>query len=127
MAEPASGTTGWGGAAVDRAQRPADGWSTEFGLFWAISPAERRCGYASEAATALVDYAFERLRLARIVATTDRTNIASLGVMRRLGMRIAHNPLPEPAWFQLVGILERPADDRGPPSPAGETGPGPAS
>ncbi len=26
--------------------------------------------------------------------------------MRKLGMRIEKNPYPEPAWFQVAGILE---------------------
>jgi hypothetical protein len=28
-------------------------------------------------------------------------------VMRRLGMRILENPHAEPAWFQVVGVLDR--------------------
>jgi [ribosomal protein S5]-alanine N-acetyltransferase len=56
----------------------------------------------------LVDFAFEQLRLARIVATTERDNAASQAVMRHLGMRMHENALDEPAWFQVVGILEHP-------------------
>ena len=81
-------------------------YSPEVGLFYAISPAHRRLGYASEAAQALVDYAFSRLNLKRIVATTDYDNLASIGVMRRLGMRIEKNPRLEPEWLQVVGVLE---------------------
>jgi RimJ/RimL family protein N-acetyltransferase len=80
--------------------------TTEFGLFYAISPAHRGQGFAPEAARALMDYAFQSLRLKRIVATTDYDNIASIGVMRKLGMRIEKNPLPEPPWLQVVGVLE---------------------
>jgi RimJ/RimL family protein N-acetyltransferase len=82
--------------------------STEFGLFWAVSPAQQRRGYAAEAAGALVDYAFRELRLRRIVATTSYDNAASQGVMRRLGMSIHHNPYPEPPWLQVVGVLHHP-------------------
>jgi RimJ/RimL family protein N-acetyltransferase len=78
----------------------------EVGLYWAVAPAHRRQGIASEAAAALIEHAFAELRLARVVATTDRDNVASIGVMRRLGMRIEENPEPEPPWFQVVGILE---------------------
>jgi len=56
---------------------------------------------------AVVDYAFDRLRLKRIIATTAYDNLASIGVMRKLGMRIERNPLPEPRWLQVVGVLER--------------------
>ncbi len=31
----------------------------------------------------------------------------SMGVMRKLGMRIERNPLAGPPWLQVVGILER--------------------
>jgi hypothetical protein len=27
-------------------------------------------------------------------------------VMRKLGMRIERNPLPEPPWLQIVGVLD---------------------
>ena len=81
-------------------------YSPEFGLFYAISPAHRHQGYATEAARALVGYAFEHLHLKRVVATTDYDNLGSLGVMRKLGMRIEKNPRPEPPWLQVVGVVE---------------------
>jgi len=90
---------------ADSSGRP-DRYSPEFGLFYAISPAHRRQGYATEAAQALVDYAFEHLHLKRVVATTDYDNLGSLGVMRKLGMRIEKNPRPEPPWLQVVGVVE---------------------
>jgi ribosomal-protein-alanine N-acetyltransferase len=77
-----------------------------FGLYWQIAPAHQRQGYASEVARALIEYAFTQLNLKRIVATTAHDNLASIGVMRKAGMRIEHNPEPEPAWFQVVGIRE---------------------
>jgi RimJ/RimL family protein N-acetyltransferase len=82
-------------------------YSTEFGLFYAISPAHQIQGYASEAAQALIDYAFNELKLRRVIATTTYDNAASMGVMRKLGMRIERNPLPEPPWLQVVGVLEK--------------------
>jgi ribosomal-protein-alanine N-acetyltransferase len=60
----------------------------EFGLFYAISSAYRRQGFAAEAAQALVDYAFRHLSLRRIIAETEYENEASMGVMRKLGMHI---------------------------------------
>jgi RimJ/RimL family protein N-acetyltransferase len=44
----------------------------------------------------------------RIVATTQRSNAASIAVMRRLGMNVQENPDPDPPWFQVVGILAHP-------------------
>ena len=75
-------------------------------MFYAIAPAHQHKGFASEAAQALVDYAFKTLNLKRIVATTSYDNSGSMGVMRKLGMHIERNPLPEPSWMQIVGILE---------------------
>jgi ribosomal-protein-alanine N-acetyltransferase len=76
----------------------------EVGLFWAIDPAHQQQGYATEAGGALIRFAFDRLRLWRILATTRYENAASQAVMRRLGMTLTHNPHPEPEWMQVVGV-----------------------
>ena len=81
-------------------------YQPEFGLFYAIGPSHQRQGYASEAAQAMVDYAFQSLHLKRVVATTTYDNIPSMGVMRKLGMRVEKNPFPEPPWLQVVGVVE---------------------
>ncbi len=81
--------------------------TTELGLYWAIATAHQRKGYASEAAPALIDYAFTHLRLKRIIAQTEYTNAASQGVMRKLGMRVERNPYPDPPWFQITAVLEQ--------------------
>jgi ribosomal-protein-alanine N-acetyltransferase len=82
---------------------------TEMGLFWAIDPDHQRQGYATEAAQALIDFAFQQLRVKRLIATTEYDNTASIAVMRKLGMRIEKNPFPDPPWLQVVGILDHPA------------------
>jgi len=61
--------------------RPA---SAELGLYWAISPAFQRQGFATEAARVMVEYAFSQLQVTRVVATTTYENVASMGVMRKL-------------------------------------------
>ena len=76
----------------------------EVGLFWAIDPAQQRQGYATEAARALIDYAFDRLRLWRILATTEYDNHASQAVMLKAGMTLTRNPRPDPPWMQVVGV-----------------------
>jgi RimJ/RimL family protein N-acetyltransferase len=48
------------------------------------------------------------MQLRRLIATTEYDNAASQAVMRKLGMRLVHNPNPEPAWFQVVGCLDQP-------------------
>ncbi len=89
--------------AVDRYFTP------EVGLYWALASAYQGQGYATEAARAMVAHAFTRLHLKHIVATTEYDNYPSIGVMRRLGMRIERNPFDEPPWLQVVGVLENPA------------------
>ena len=91
------------------AAEPAAAHDTpEFGLFWAIDPAHQRRGYASEAARAMIDHAFQTLRLKRLLATTQFSNLASQGVMLKVGMRLARNPWPAPPWFQVIGVLDNP-------------------
>src|SRR5262250_120313 len=65
----------------------------EVGLFYSVLPEHRGLGFASEAATAMAQFAFEHLNLARIVATTEYDNAASAAVMSRIGMIVQHNPL----------------------------------
>lgn len=84
---------------------PPMGHSPELGLFWAIDHQHRGRGYAGEAARAMIDFAFNEMLLYRIVATTDYDNVASQRVMLKLGMELLRNPLPEPPWLQVVGVL----------------------
>ena len=85
---------------------PADALlSPEIGLFWGILPAYRRRGFASEAASALLQYLFHDLKARQVVATTDFDNIASQRAMEKLGMRLLHNPNSEPHWCQVVGLI----------------------
>lgn len=85
---------------------PSAKWEPAIGMFWSVRPSQQRRRYATEAASALAHWALANLNLARIVAGTERDNIASIGVMRAMGMAIEENPFPEPAWFQVTGILE---------------------
>jgi ribosomal-protein-alanine N-acetyltransferase len=78
----------------------------EVGLFWAIGSAHQRNGYAAEAGAALVGFGFREWHVRRIVATTEHTNAASIGVMRRIGMRIDRNPSPTPFFMQVVGVID---------------------
>jgi RimJ/RimL family protein N-acetyltransferase len=54
---------------------------------WALGIEYRGQGYATEAAKALMSYAFRSLGLHRIQADTSGDNSDSWGVMERLGMR----------------------------------------
>jgi RimJ/RimL family protein N-acetyltransferase len=96
---------GCGSAGADA---PIDLTWIEVGLYWAVSRSNRRRGFATEAARALIDFAFNSLNLKRIVATTTYENAPSIRVMNKLGMQLERNPRPEPPWLQLVGILNHP-------------------
>ncbi|NJM05536.1 GNAT family N-acetyltransferase [Candidatus Gracilibacteria bacterium] len=78
-------------------------------LFWAIAPQHQRCGYATEAARAMIDHAFGQLRIKRLIATTEYTNLASQAVMAKVGMRVERNPLSTPPWLEIVGVIEHPS------------------
>ena len=93
---------------LSRGEPPSAYRVAEMGLFWAIDPDHQREGYATEAAQALIDFAFQQLRVKRLIATTEYDNAASIGVMHKLGLRIRKNPFPDPPWLQVVGILEHP-------------------
>jgi ribosomal-protein-alanine N-acetyltransferase len=88
------------GARRDARVRP------EVGLFWALRPSAQGSGFATEAAAALMAYARDELLVERLVATTERDNLASIAVMRRLGMVIEENAHPSSDWPQVVGVLD---------------------
>lgn len=54
---------------------------------WVFNPDFHSKGYASEAAYAILKYAFEELKLHRVIATCQPENIPSYRVMEKIGMR----------------------------------------
>lgn len=54
---------------------------------WTLHPDFAHLGYASEAANAMLAYAFTELRLHRVYAELDPRNTASVALCQRLGMR----------------------------------------
>ncbi len=63
----------------------AVGMQAEIG--WALDPAQHGRGYATEAVTALLEIAFGRLGLRRVVAYCFAANEPSWRLMERVGMR----------------------------------------
>jgi RimJ/RimL family protein N-acetyltransferase len=55
---------------------------------WVFSPAVAGRGYATEAAAAMLDWAFGTVGLRRVVARLDELNTASARLCVRLGMRL---------------------------------------
>ncbi len=70
-------------------------------LIYSLDPPFQGRGLATEAAAAVLDHAFRVLRLAEVVAESDAGNVASIQVIRRLGMS------EEPERQGPNGILKR--------------------
>jgi RimJ/RimL family protein N-acetyltransferase len=64
-------------------------------------------GYATEACRAVIGVAFGRLRLPRLVTCTDKDNVRSVALLRRLGMRVTEHP-DHPG--EVLGVLDNPAE-----------------
>jgi len=85
--------------------------SVEVSMLWGVLPEYRGKGFATEAASLLIDYAFGLFNLGRIVADTEFSNKASQVVMRRLGMTLYenHDSARAREWFEVIGVLSNPA------------------
>ena len=59
------------------------------GIGWTIDKKYRKCGYATEAANAIIQYLFSETNTNKIIAYCDTRNIASQKIMQKLGMKIA--------------------------------------
>ena len=57
-------------------------------LGWIINKKYRKQGFASEAASALLDFAFTNLSINKVYAQCDCKNAASFGVMKKIGMSL---------------------------------------
>jgi [ribosomal protein S5]-alanine N-acetyltransferase len=87
--------------------RPANAPATaEVGLFWAVKPQYQRKGIAPEAAGAVIEYLFTKVKLGRIIATTGYNNLPSQKVMKKLGMTVQCLDEPQPPDQFVVGVLE---------------------
>nr|WP_086937868.1 GNAT family protein [Thaumasiovibrio occultus] len=56
-------------------------------LGWVIAPEYRGKGFATEAASAVMDFGFHDLNAHRIIATAQPENVASWRLMEKIGMR----------------------------------------
>lgn len=78
--EYCGGAIGYVNFHIDHATRTAS-------IGWGIDVRYWNTGFTTEAAAAVIDWAFRELRPLRIEATTDSENVASWRVMEKLGMR----------------------------------------
>lgn len=77
--------------------------SLEIEIGWAVSKFYRRKGYAIEGARGLIEFGFKQLKVKRIVAFTQPSNIASIWIMEKLGMTLVN---PSKNQKQIVGFIE---------------------
>jgi RimJ/RimL family protein N-acetyltransferase len=61
-------------------------WMPQVEIGWRLSREAWHAGYATEGATAAMQFAFDELKLAQVVAMSVTTNTPSHKVMERLGM-----------------------------------------
>ena len=84
----------------------------DVGLGFILNRAYWRQGYATEAARAAIDYAFNRLGRSRIVAGCHPDNHASRRVLEKLGLRFVcegnWNPAHPKGSGSLIFVLDRP-------------------
>lgn len=85
---------GFIGLSVPRRQLP---FSPCVEIGWRLRRSAWGHGYATEGATQCLRVAFERLDLDEIVSFTALTNLPSIAVMRRIGMRDSHADFEHPA------------------------------
>lgn len=79
-----------------------EGWpGTEVG--WGIVRDRCRLGYATEAATAAIDWAFAELGWTEVIHIIEPPNVASQGVARRLGSRY-RGPGRLPAPYETTPV-----------------------
>ncbi len=82
-------------------------------LGFTLAPAQQGKGYATEAVTAFLDYAFPTFGLHRVIAVTDALNAPAAALLERVGMRreahFVENIFFKGAWGSefLFALLER--------------------
>jgi len=67
---------------------PLDAKGPEIEIGWRLRPAFWGCGYATEAASAVLRHGFDDLGLDGVMADISVANTASIGVAERIGLRL---------------------------------------
>jgi len=66
---------------------PADGVGPDIEIGWRLNRAAWGRGYATEAATPILEYAFTQMRLQQVIADIHPQNIGSVRVAEKLGLK----------------------------------------
>ncbi len=81
--------------------------SDDVELYYGLAPSSWRSGFATEAARAVLRYAFDVVGLARVWLRTDGPNVASVAVMERLGARYVRTERTGAFGETIVYVAER--------------------
>ena len=85
-------------------RKPDNDWEADIG--YELSPRQWGCGYATEAARAMVDFGFRELGLRRISSWCIAENVASARVLERLGFvqegRLRRNEFFKGRWWDTL-------------------------
>jgi RimJ/RimL family protein N-acetyltransferase len=108
------GTKEWIGYAVLRHPPPdvVELQPSDVEIGWLFLPSAWGQGYATEAARALRDEGFERLKLDRIVSRYQPANTASGRIMEKIGMQFERNAVDRHGNSIRVYSIERPTRSR---------------
>jgi RimJ/RimL family protein N-acetyltransferase len=90
---------------VDGMGQPGMPPRTEAQLGYTFDPAYGGHGYATEAVTAMVAHAFDRLGVRRITAGCFADNLASVRVLEKVGMRREQHGVGD-SWHAELGWLD---------------------
>jgi len=89
-----------GAAMIGHVALKPDEWDPRLAeIGFVLARAHHRQGFAAEAVTAVLNYAFDRLGIHRVQAATDVENTASIALLERLGLRREAHFL-ENVWFR---------------------------
>lgn len=87
--------------------------NAQVAIGWVFHPSRQGRGYATEAARAVLEFAFTEIGAHRVFAELDPRNAASVGLCQRLGMRLegifVENEIFKGEWADLAvyALLDR--------------------
>ncbi len=90
---------------VDGMGQPGMPRRTEAQLGYVFDPAYAGKGYATEAVSAMVAYAFDRLGVRRITAGCFADNLASVRILEKIGMRREQHGIGD-SWHAELGWID---------------------
>ncbi|MEV6488818.1 GNAT family N-acetyltransferase [Actinoplanes sp. NPDC051633] len=90
---------------VDGMGQPGMPLRTEAELGYIFDPAYGGQGYATEAVTAMVGHAFDRLGVRRITAGCFADNLASVSILEKVGMRREQHGVGD-SWHAELGWVD---------------------